>query len=116
LENSCIYELLYNATIEGKGNYTNYDDVDVNFSNPDQMGSLILRRWGGNIIQLANRSGFNITIYRDNIGVYQSDPWNVKIGYNMHFNVSDRALDSVFRKDMVPVLVTIPITNYTYGG
>jgi len=118
LQKSCVYELMYNATIGGKTNYTKGDksNTNVSFSDTDQIGSLTLKDWDDHIMSLANKANFNLTIYRDNIGVYQSDPWNVKIGYNLHFNTSDKALDSVFRREAVPILVTIPITNQTYSG
>jgi len=116
LERSCIYELMYNGTIGGLENYTKRDGKQVNLSTPDQMGNSILRKWDDQIKLLANRANFNVSIARDNIGVYQSDPWNVNIGYTLRFNVTDKALDTVFRREVVPILVTIPITNYTYGG
>jgi hypothetical protein len=116
LQKSCIYELMYNATIERNDSYIKLDGWLVNFSRPDQMGNRTLSKWDEQMLLLADRSNFNLSISRDSIVVYQSDPWNVKIGYNLRFNISDRALDSIFRKEIVPVLITIPITNYTYGG
>jgi len=118
LQKSCVYELMYNATIGGKVNYTKGDKskTNVSFSNLDQMGSLTLKNWDDRITSLADKANFNLTLYRDNVGVYQSDPWSVKIGYNLHFNITDKALDSVFRREVVPILVTIQITNQTYTG
>ncbi|NYZ79345.1 hypothetical protein H0N99_04320 [Candidatus Micrarchaeota archaeon] len=116
INNFCIYELMHNVTIEGNSNYTNWNGVNISFSAPDQMGNFTLLTWDQKITRLANASDFNISIARMDVAVFQSDPWNVKIGYNLYFNISDRTLDSVFRTDMVPVLVTIPITNYTYSG
>lgn len=116
LSSLCIYELMYNASIGGRSNYTNWNNVNISFSSPSQMGSFTLRAWDQNITQLANASNFNISIARIDVAVFQSDPWNVKIGYDLYFNISDRTLNSVFRTDMLPVLVTIPITNYTYSG
>jgi hypothetical protein len=116
LENSCVYELMYNATIEGNGNYTTFGGDNITFSASDQMGNLTILQWDQRMIESADRSNFNISISRRDIAVFQSDPWNVNIGYNMYVNISDRALDSVFRRDFIPVLVTIPITNYTYSG
>lgn len=116
LSKFCIYELMYNSTIAGATNYTTWGNITVNFSDYNQMGNLTLKTWDQNMANLANRSNFNINISRMDVAVYQSDPWNVKIGYNMYVNVSDRALDSVFRKDLIPITVTIPLTNYTYTG
>lgn len=115
LNSSCIYELMYNATLAGSQNYTAYNNITINFSSPDRMGNLTLWAWDQSMTQLADLANLNISISRQDVAVYQSDPWNVKIGYNMYVNISDRALDSVFRTDLVPVLVTIPITNYTYS-
>ncbi|MEM3555189.1 MAG: hypothetical protein QXF56_00470 [Candidatus Micrarchaeia archaeon] len=115
-DRNCIYELMYNATLGGKENYTKMDGNNVSFSSPDHMGNLTLKEWDARMIQLGEKAGFNVSIYRDNIGIYQSDPWNVKIGYNLHLNITDKSLDSVFRRDLTPILVTIPLTNYTYGG
>lgn len=115
-KNNCIYELMYNATLGGKENYTKMDGNNVSFSSPDQMGNLTLKEWDVRMTQLGEKAGFNVSIHRDNIGVYQSDPWNVKIGYNLYLNITDKALDSVFRRETLPLLVTIPITNQTYLG
>jgi hypothetical protein len=115
-QKDCIYELMYNATIGGKENYTKMDGNNVSFSDSDQMGNFTLKNWDERIVKLGDKAGFNVTIYRDNIGVYQSDPWSVEIGYNLYLNITDKALDSVFRRDLTPILVTIPLTNYTYGG
>lgn len=114
--NSCIYELMYSATMGGNQNYTTYNNVTINFSAPDQMGNITLLAWDQNMVRLADMSNYNINISRQDVAVFQSDPWNVRIGYNLYVNISDRALDSVFRKDFTPMLVTIPITNYTYAG
>lgn len=116
LAGSCLYELMYNATIAGKTNYTDVKKNNVSFSDSGQMGDLIIRKWDEQMILLADRSNFDAKIFRDNIAVYQSDPWNVKIGYNLYLNVTDRASDLVSRSEVIPVLVTLPITNYTYGG
>ncbi len=113
---SCIYELMYNATIGGKQTYPNWINQTINFSDPNQMGSFTLWEWDQNMTQLANTLNYDISIARRDIAVFQSDPWNVKIGYNLYVNITDRALDSVFRTNLIPVLVTIPITNYTYSG
>jgi len=114
-ERLCLYELMYNGTIERKENYTKSDGY-VNFTSTSQMGNLLLKNWDDQILTLANRSEFNVNMSRQNISIYQSDSWNVKIGYNLHFNISDKALDTVFRREVIPVLVTIPLTNYTYPG
>jgi hypothetical protein len=116
LNKSCIYELMYNATIAGKQNYTTWGNHIVNFSAPDQMGGLTLSIWDKNMSRLANISNFDIKMSRQDIAIYQSDPWNVKIGYNLYVNITDRALDAVFRTDFLPIAVTIPLTNYTYAG
>jgi len=116
LNNSCIYELMYNATIEGKTNYTTFKGDNISFSAPDQMANLTLLAWDQKMTQLANMSNFDIKIARRDVAVFQSDPWNVRIGYNLYVNISDGALDTLFRTDLIPVLVTIPITNYTYSG
>jgi len=112
---SCIYELMYNASIEGNGTFINRRGILENFSNSSYMGTLIFRNWDQQMIQLANNSNFNANLSRDNIGIFQSDPWSVHIGYNLYLNVSDRASDTVSRSEIVPVLVAIPILNYTAG-
>ena len=115
LAGSCIYELMYNASIEGNGTFRTKKTID-NFSNETYMGYLTLRRWDQQMIQLANQSNFDANVSRDNIGIFQSDPWNVQIGYNLYLNVTDRGSDTVSRSEIIPVLVTISIVNYTPGG
>jgi len=110
----CIYELMYNASIEGNGSYATKKTIDY-FNDSSYMSYLILSKWDQQMIQLANRSNFNASISRDNIGIFQSDPWSVRIGYNLYLNVSDRASDTISRSEIIPVLVTIPIINYTSG-
>ena len=112
---SCIYELMYNASIEGNGTFITRQGPLENFSNSTYMSTLTLRSWDQQIIQLANSSNLDASISRDNVGVFQSDPWSVQIGYNFHLNVSDRASDTVFRSEIIPVLVSIPVINYTTG-
>jgi hypothetical protein len=112
----CIFELMYNASIGGNGNYTTNLRTSDNFSDLNYMSNLTLSRWDQQMTQLANQSNFNINISRDNIGVFQSDPWSVEIGYNLYLNVSDRASDAVSRSEIIPILVSVPIINYTVGG
>ncbi|MCX6775944.1 MAG: hypothetical protein NT130_03800 [Candidatus Micrarchaeota archaeon] len=112
---SCIYELMYNASIEGNGTFIDRKGIVKNFSNSSYMGALIFRNWDQQMIQLANSSNFNANLSRDNIGIFQSDPWSVQIGYNLYLNVSDKASDTVSRSEIMPVLVAIPLTNYTVG-
>jgi hypothetical protein len=112
---SCIYELMYNASMGGNGTFINRKGIVENFSNSSYMGNFTLRNWDRQMIQLANNSNFNANLSRDNIGIFQSDPWSVQIGYNLYLNVSDRASDIVSRSEIMPVLVAIPLLNYTAG-
>jgi hypothetical protein len=109
LLSSCIFELMFNASIEGKSTYQNFNLRTINFSNSTQMGNGTLKKWIEQLNATAVKTNVRLNISITDVMVYQLDPWNIRISYIIYAYMSDMSKESIARFEIIPINVVIPI-------
>jgi hypothetical protein len=110
--NSCIFELMFNASIEGRSGYQDFNLVTVNFTYSDQMGNTTLKYWFDQLNATATRANIRMNFSVSDYAVYQVDPWNVGISYIIYVYMNDISKESIARFETIPVNIVIPIEGF----
>ena len=93
--NSCIFELIYNASIENNSTYKHFNSTLINFTSANRMGNGTLKYWVSRLNATAVRANIRLNISISDASVYQIDPWNIRISYLIYANMDDMTKEAI---------------------